>query len=69
MNCIYGPGGALVCDEQPTDLPAQRLDDSSAGFYGGRFLIAESMSFATAEAIAAKFGMAISETKQKDFPA
>ena len=62
----WGNGGALVCDELPASLShlrSRKLDPGSARFYGGRYLIAESMSIHTARIIAKALSLNIEETK------
>jgi hypothetical protein len=54
----YGPGGALVCDELPPALAGHvpRLTDEIARYYGGAYMVAESMSLTVARKIAESFG-------------
>ena len=63
----YGPGGALVCDE-PIEGVTQPLDAQSSEYYGGKFMIGESMSHGAAKRIAELLGGTLTEPVQvKDF--
>ncbi|WP_146139392.1 hypothetical protein [Simplicispira suum] len=55
--CRYGPGGALVTDEPLEGFDLAPLPDDAAVFYGGKYLIAESMSYRTAQKIAELLGL------------
>ena len=67
ISAHYGPGGSLSVDELPPELDGQlqELPALAAVFYGGRYLIAESMSIHTARAIAKALGLTLTleETK------
>jgi hypothetical protein len=55
----YGPGGALVCDDLPPTLAGAGiplLSDDCQRYYGGRYMVAESMSRGVAERIAEALG-------------
>ena len=54
-KAFYGPGGALVAD-RPVERITWVLDDYAASHYGGKHLVAESMSREVAVAIAAALG-------------
>lgn len=59
LSWRYGAGGSLVCDVLPpalADCGIPRLSEDSERFYGGRYMIAESMSIGVARKIAAAFG-------------
>jgi hypothetical protein len=62
----YGPGGALICDEEIGDV-TQRLDGHSAEYYGGRFLVGESMQIGAARRIAELLGGTLAETSLDSF--
>lgn len=51
----YGPGGALVSDKEIAGI-TQMLDDSSAVYYGGHFMVGESMTESCARRIADLLG-------------
>jgi hypothetical protein len=55
MTFTYGPGGALVCDEEIAGV-TQKLDADAADYYGGQFMIGESMSITAARRIAELLG-------------
>ena len=55
VKAFYGPGGALVTD-RPVDRITWVLDDNAARLYGGKHLVAESMSREAAVAIAEALG-------------
>lgn len=55
IKAWYGPGGALVCDSP--HAAARELDEGCAAFYGGSYMIAESMSAEGARLIARGLGM------------
>ena len=65
IRAHYGSGGSLSVDELPPELDGllQELSPEHAEFYGGRYLIAESMSIHTARAIAKALGFNLEETK------
>jgi len=48
----YGPGGALMTNAPVPGCSMTKLDDDMAKFYGGPYMIAESMSKRTARTIA-----------------
>jgi hypothetical protein len=60
MTFNYGRGGALVCDEEIEGV-TQRLDDQSAEYYGGRYMVGESMSASAARRIAELLGGSLRE--------
>lgn len=55
--CWFGPGGALITDAPVEGLTLAKMSPVQARFYGGSYLIAESMSFSTAQRIAAALGL------------
>jgi len=55
-KAYYGPGGALVADRR-IDKITWVLDDHAAKWYGGKHLVAESMSREAAVAITAALGL------------
>ena len=65
ISAHYGPGGSLSVDKLPPELDGllHELSPEAAEFYGGRYLIAESMSIHTARAIAKALGLNIEEMK------
>jgi len=54
-KAYYGPGGALVTDRR-IDKITWVMDDYAAKFYGGKHLVAESMSREAAVAISNALG-------------
>ncbi len=65
----YGPGGALVTDDEPDPrLRVPRLCDETARYYGGRYLIAESMSHSTAKRLAHLLGGVLLERRPLALP-
>ena len=62
----YGPGGALLCDEEIEGI-TQRLDDQAAGYYGGRYMVGESMTVGAATRIAELLGGSIAIASEKSF--
>lgn len=57
VSCWYGAGGALVTNDPVQGLSNDPLDDDAARFYGGRYMVAESMSEANAKTIAKALGL------------
>lgn len=60
----YGPGGALVCDQQVPSV-TQALDDSSSTYYGGRYMVGESMSLPAARELAKLLGGRLEEPEAR----
>ena len=57
VKCWYGNGGALVTDAEVEGLLLHELDADAARFYGGKYMIAESMCATTAKRIAEALGL------------
>ena len=56
IKAWYGPGGALITDKPVFDSE-RRLPDDCATFYGGQYMVGESMLLKMAEAIAKKLNL------------
>lgn len=59
-------GGALMADRQIKGLTNGPMNDDSAGYYGGRWMICETLSESAARAIAAALGMTWSDAPTTD---
>lgn len=57
---MRGPGGALVCDREIEGV-TQKLDADSARFYGGPYMLAETVTLGAARVIAAAMGFRLQE--------
>lgn len=55
-----GPGGALISDREVPGV-TQRLDESTAKFYGGDYMVGETITMSAAKVIAAALGFAYSD--------
>lgn len=59
-----GPGGALLCDRAVEGLTDELRDDDTASYYGGKFIVGESISESGAKKIAEAFGEFASKDKR-----
>lgn len=53
----YGPGGGLVTDRQVPGISEEPLSADAASWYGGPYLIAESMTESAAKEISTLLGL------------
>jgi hypothetical protein len=61
MTFKYGTGGALICDEEIAGV-TQQLDKDAAKYYGGNFMVGESMVIGAARRIAELLGGSLEES-------
>lgn len=57
ISAWYGPGGALVTDQPVPGCDMPLMTEDCQKFYGGPYMVAESMSKSTARTIAEALGL------------
>jgi len=64
INAWYAPSGALITDAPVPGCDMPLLNDDSARFYTGPYMVAESMSLSTAKTIASALGLVFRDADQ-----